>query len=226
MSSENHLLRILEPAATKLLKPHMRTITVEHGDVLHSSSGKMEFVYFPKSTIISVVARTEQGLTAETSIVGREGMIGSSAIHGIMTSFAESLVQVSGEAVRIPAAEVHRAGKTSESFRKTIALFDLSLLAQAQQSTACQALHQVESRAARWLLQCRRRLGSDDIRLIQDFSGSSAPRSIWSSARSRMLGLSRSGEAGFPFWIWKVSMRWLAIVTTELSDDTRNCWDL
>jgi len=169
MSSENHLLRILEPAATKLLKPHMRTITVEHGDVLHSSSGEMEFVYFPKSTIISVVARTEQGLTAETSIVGREGMIGSSAIHGIMTSFAESLVQVSGEAIRIPAAEVHRAGKTSESLRKTIALFDLSLLAQAQQSTACQALHQVESRAARWLLQCRRRLGSDDIRLTQDF---------------------------------------------------------
>ena len=169
MSSENHLLRILEPAATKLLKPHMRTITVEHGDVLHSSSGKMKFVYFPKSTIISVVARTEQGLTAETSIVGREGMIGSSAIHGIMTSFAESLVQVSGEAVRIPAAEVHRAGKRNESFRRTIALFDLSLLAQAQQSTVCQALHQVESRAARWLLQCRRRLGSDDIRLTQDF---------------------------------------------------------
>jgi CRP-like cAMP-binding protein len=171
MSSENHLLRSLEPAATKLLKPHMRTITVEHGDVLHSSSRKMEFVYFPKSTIISVVARTEQGLTAETSIVGREGMIGSSAIHGIMTSFAESLVQVSGEAVRIPAAEVHRAGRTSESFRKTVALFDLSLLAQAQQSTACQALHQVESRAARWLLQCRRRLGNNDIRLTQEFFG-------------------------------------------------------
>ena len=89
--------------------------------------------------------RTEQGQTAETSIVGREGMIGSSAIHGIMTSFAECVVQVRGEIVRVPASELHRVGKASESFRKVIALFDLSLLAQAQQSTACQALHQVES---------------------------------------------------------------------------------
>jgi CRP-like cAMP-binding protein len=98
-------------------------------------------------------------------------MIGSSAIHGIMTSFAESVVQVGGEAVRIPASEVHRVGRSSESFRKTVALFDLSLLAQSQQSTACQALHQVESRAARWLLQCRKRLGTNDIRLTQEFFG-------------------------------------------------------
>jgi CRP-like cAMP-binding protein len=171
VSAENHLLRMLEPAAIKLLKPHMKAITVVHGDVLHSSSFEMEFAYFPKSTIISVVARTQQGHTAETSIVGREGMIGSSAIHGIMTSFAESIVQVGGGAVRIPTSEVHRVGKTSEGFRKIVALFDLSLLAQSQQSTACQALHQVENRAARWLLQCRKRLGTNDIRLTQEFFG-------------------------------------------------------
>jgi CRP-like cAMP-binding protein len=171
VAAENHLLRTVAPAAIKLLKPHMTTITVDHGEILHNSSSEMEFTYFPKSMIISVLARTEQGQTAETSIVGREGMIGSSAIHGIMTSFAEAIVQVAGEAVRIPASEVHRVGRVSEEFRKIVALFDLSLLAQAQQSTACQALHQVESRAARWLLQCRKRLGSNDIRLTQEFFG-------------------------------------------------------
>ena len=171
MASENHLLRVLGPAVIKLLKPHMKAITVEHGDVLHGASSEMEFAYFPMSTIISVLARTDEGQTAETSIVGREGMIGSSAIHGIMTSFAEAIVQVGGEAIRIPTSEVHRVGRKSERFRKIVALFDLSLLAQSQQSTACQALHQVESRAARWLLQCSRRLGSNDIRLTQDFFG-------------------------------------------------------
>jgi CRP-like cAMP-binding protein len=171
VAAENHLLRTLEPAALKLLKPQMKTITVHHGELLHSPSSQMEFAYFPISMIISVLARTSEGQTAETSIVGREGMIGSSAIHGIMTSFAESVVQVGGEATRIPTSDVHRIGKTSESFRKTIALFDLSLLAQSQQSTACQALHQVENRAARWLLQCRKRLGSNDIRLTQEFFG-------------------------------------------------------
>jgi CheY-like chemotaxis protein/CRP-like cAMP-binding protein len=116
-----------------------------------------------------VLARTGQGQTAETSIVGREGVIGSSSIHGVMTSFAETVVQVAGEAVRIPAAEIHRVGRQSDSFRNIVALFDLSLLAQSQQSTACQALHHVENRAARWLLQCQRRVGRDDIRLTQEF---------------------------------------------------------
>jgi CRP-like cAMP-binding protein len=149
----------------------MRTIVVEHGELIHGSSSDIQFAYFPQSSIVSVLARTEQGQTAETSIVGREGMIGSSSIHGIMTSFAECVVQVAGEAVRVPASEIHRVGKASESFRKVIALFDLSLLAQSQQSTACQALHQVESRAARWLLQCSKRLGSNDIQLTQEFFG-------------------------------------------------------
>jgi CRP-like cAMP-binding protein len=165
---ENHLLTLLDASTRSKLKPHMRTITLEHGEVLHGSSSQIEFAYFPQTTIISVLARTEQGQTAETSIVGREGMIGSSSIHGIMTSFSEAVVQVRGEAVRVPASEIHRIGYASESFRKIVALFDLSLLAQSQQSTACQALHQVESRAARWLLQCSKRLGSKDI---QEFFG-------------------------------------------------------
>jgi CRP-like cAMP-binding protein len=179
MAAENHLLTLLDPATRSLFKPFMRVITVGHGEVLHGSSSNIEFGYFPQSTIISVVARTEQGQSAETSIVGREGMIGSSLVHGIMTSFAECIVQVAGDAVRVPASEIHRIGQASESFRKVVALFDLSLLAQAQQSTACQALHQVESRAARWLLQCSKRLGSNDIQLTQEFFG-------------QMLGVQRS----------------------------------
>ena len=119
MAAENHLLSKLDASALALLKPHMRTISVEHGELLHSSASEIEFAYFPRSCIVSVLATTEQGATAETSIVGREGMIGSSTIHGITTSFADSIVQVAGEAVKIPAAEVHRVGRASESFRKT-----------------------------------------------------------------------------------------------------------
>ena len=145
MAATNHLLGLLDAPTAAQLKPHMRTITVEHGELLHGAASEIEFAYFPVSCIISVLARTEQGQTAETSIVGREGMIGSSTIHGITTSFAELIVQVAGDAIRIPASEMYRVGQASESFRKVLALFDLSLLAQSQQSTACQALHQVEN---------------------------------------------------------------------------------
>jgi CRP-like cAMP-binding protein len=171
VGAENHLLTLLDSATRSELKPHMRTITVEQDEVLHGPSSEIEFAYFPQSTIVSVLGRTEQGQTAETCFVGREGMLGSSSIHGIMTSFAESVIQVRGEAVRVPAWEIHRVGQANDSFRKIVALFDLSLLAQTQQSTVCQALHQVESRAARWLLQCRKRLGSNDIWLTQELFG-------------------------------------------------------
>ena len=120
MAAENHLLTLLDTATRTQLKPHMRTITVEHGEVLHGSSSDIEFAYFPQSTIVSVLAGTEQGQTAETSIVGREGMIGSSSIHGIMTSFAECIVQVAGEAVRVPVTEIHRIGRASESSGKSL----------------------------------------------------------------------------------------------------------
>jgi CRP-like cAMP-binding protein len=171
VGAENHLLTLLDSATRSQLNPHMRTITVEQDEVLHGPSSEIEFAYFPQSTIVSVLARTEQGQTAETSIVGREGMIGSSSIHGVMTSFVESVVQVRGEAVRVRALEIHRVGQANEGFRKIVALYDLSLLAQAQQSTVCQALHQVEGRAAGWLLQCRKRLGSNDIWLTQELFG-------------------------------------------------------
>jgi CRP-like cAMP-binding protein len=120
VAAENHLLSSLDASTLAVLKPHMRTIAVEHGELLHSSATEIEFAYFPRSCIISVLASTDQGATAETSIVGREGMIGSSTIHGITTSFADSIVQVAGEAVRIPAAEVHRAERESESFARPL----------------------------------------------------------------------------------------------------------
>jgi hypothetical protein len=62
VAAENLLLTLLDSATRSQLKPQMRTITVEHGEVLHGSSSEFEFAYFPQSTIVSVLARTEQGV--------------------------------------------------------------------------------------------------------------------------------------------------------------------
>ena len=94
-----------------------------------------------------------------------------------MTSFAEAVVQVGGEAIRVPASEIHRIGQASESFRKIVALFEslrcsICLCSRKRSNRPpAKALHQVESRAARWLLQCSKRLGNNDIRLTQEFFG-------------------------------------------------------
>ena len=165
----NYLLKLLEPTTQNILKPHLEKLALKHGTVLHRGGEIIDFVYFPITCILSVLATTQEGQTAETSVVGRDGVIGASVAHGIMTSFANIVVQISGESWRIPASDFSAACQKSETLCNVIALFDMSLLAQSQQSTACQAIHPVESRAARWLMQCSKKLGTTDINLTQEF---------------------------------------------------------
>lgn len=166
--SDNYLLTLLDQETQTLLRPTFQRVSLRRGDVLHRGGEAIAFIYFPISCILSVLATTEEGQTAETSIVGRDGMIGSSVAHGIMTSFAEIIVQTEGDAMRMSASDFRHAGQLSENLRNIIVRFDMSLLAQSQQSTVCQATHAVESRAARWLLQCRAKLGTDEIHLTQE----------------------------------------------------------
>jgi uncharacterized protein YecT (DUF1311 family) len=189
--------------------------------ILHGFYGKSGTIDILQPTGLAVATARQYGNSLGVPLLTDE------ATRDIRKFFLTCIVQVGGEAVCIPATEIHRIGQASENFRKIVALFDFSLLAQSQQSTACQALHQVEGRAARWLLQCGKRLGSNDIRLTQEFFsqmlGCSGRLLTWWRNRFKMPGLFRSAGVEFPFWTWMASMRCLAIATTELSVATRNC---
>jgi CRP-like cAMP-binding protein len=167
----NRFLATLPPHDFSLLAPHLRTITLERGVMLHDVGEEIEHVYFPHTGMVSLVAVMQSGATVETATVGRSGVIGASAGLGGHATFGRAIVQLPGSAAWLSAAQFHAAASQSQAIRDLIVRYNDLLLAQIQQSVACNALHALEARLCRWLLQTHDCLDGDMIPLTQEFLG-------------------------------------------------------
>ena len=153
VSSRNGLLAALEPFDLALLHAHMRQLSLTAGEILQEQEAPIEQIYFPLSGLISLVAVMEAGEGIEAATVGRRGAIGAFAGLGHWYAFTRAVVQIPGTAMVISASNFQAAVSRSERIRDLILRHKEGLLAQVQQTAACNALHQVEARLARWLLQ-------------------------------------------------------------------------
>jgi CRP-like cAMP-binding protein len=167
----NRFLATLPPHDFALLAPHLRTITLERGVMLHDVGQEIEHVYFPHTGMVSLVVVMQSGATVETATIGRGGVIGASAGLGAKWSFARAIVQLPGTARWLSAAQFHAAANQSQAIRELIVRYNDLLLAEIQQSVACNALHAVEARLCRWLLQAHDCVGGNIIPLTQEFLG-------------------------------------------------------
>ena len=168
-AGRNRLLDLLAPADFSVLAPHLKDVPLERGRVLYDTGNEIEHVYFPHSGMVSVVVVMPDGETVETATIGREGAVGLTVGLGLRVARSRAIVQLPGSAARIPAARVAQAAHGSETLRNLVANHADRLLAQVQQSVACNALHDVEARLCRWLLQTRDCTGSDTLPLTQEF---------------------------------------------------------
>jgi len=167
----NHFLATLSPHDFSLLAPHLRTITLERGVMLHDVGEEIEHVYFPHTGMVSLVAVMQSGATVETATIGRGGVIGASAALGARWTFGRAIVQLPGSAAWLAAAQFHAAAQECPAIRDLVVRYNDLLLAQVQQSVACNALHALESRLCRWLLQTHDCVDGDAIPLTQEFLG-------------------------------------------------------
>ncbi len=165
----NRLLDSLPVADAVLLKPQLKTISMVQGTLLQEQGDQVNHVYFPHSGMISLLAVMKQGQSVEIATVGREGAVGAMSGFGSRHAFTRAIVQVDGAASRISAAHFQEAMKKSASLRVTIVRYNEGLLAQVQQTAACNALHDLEQRLCRWLLQTQDRAGGDIITLTHEF---------------------------------------------------------
>jgi CRP-like cAMP-binding protein len=168
-SKRNRLLAALPAADLALLLPHMKDMILEAGAVLQEQGERVEEVYFPHDGIVSLLAVMQQGDAIETATVGREGAVGTLSGFGQRRSHTRDVVQVAGSASRIPAARFRKAAEESQAVRDVIVRYGEMLLVQVQQTAACNALHDVEARLSRWLLQARDRVDGDTIKLTHEF---------------------------------------------------------
>jgi CRP-like cAMP-binding protein len=126
-------------------------------------------VWFPTTAVLSVVTVMTDGRTVESDTVGRESAVGILAALGKAVSTSRTFTQIPGEAVRLPAVALRRQANESARLRTLLMRHALANLAQAHQSVACNALHDVGARISRWLLMSQDRTASDGVRLTQEY---------------------------------------------------------
>lgn len=166
----NHLLASLPENEYALLQPHLKDVPLKQGTILCEQGELIDQVYFPDSGMVSIVVVLSEGeKSVETATVGREGAVSAVAGLGERKATARAVVQVAGKARRLAARQLQLAVRQSPALRDCIIRYQEMLLHQAQQSTACNALHEARPRLCRWLLQTRDRLDSDTIALTQEF---------------------------------------------------------
>jgi CRP-like cAMP-binding protein len=168
-NGRNRLLAALSPADFSVLAPNLKDISLTQGDVLQEAGEAIKHVYFPQFGMISLLAVMQNGSAVETATVGREGAAGAMSGLGSRIAPHRSVAQIEGIASRIAAARFEAAVNGSTSIKDLIVRYSDCLMMMIQQSAGCNALHTLETRLCRWLLQTRDRNDSNRLPLTQEF---------------------------------------------------------
>jgi CRP-like cAMP-binding protein len=170
-SLSNQLLATLPSNVLASLISDLEPISLPQGMVLLEPEDPIERIYFPETGMISLLVVTREGEAVEISIVGREGALGLQRGLGKRRSFTRATVQIAGRFLSIAAPKFELASAASAPLRDIISRYTEILWAEAQQTTACNAIHDASSRLCRWLLQSAKCVGGDRLTLTQDFLG-------------------------------------------------------
>ncbi len=167
--ASNLLLATLDAGDLSLLEPHFKHVALQQYDILHEAGARIEYVYFPLNAMVSLLAILESGEAIEIAAIGREGAVGAKFGTRPPVSFARAVVQLAGTALRIDIAKFQQAVTKSLAIAELAMCANDVLMANLQQSAACNAMHAIEARLARWLLHARDRHDSDSIPITQEF---------------------------------------------------------
>ena len=169
-SNRNLLLAALPAPDYARIEPMLESVSPRLKDVLHKPGEPLSDVYFPGGGFCSVLTVLEDGGMVEVATIGREGMVGMSAIFDSGPVPSVSMVQAEAAttyrmAVSAFRAEVDRRGP----FHTLMSRYAQALIAFVMQSTACNAVHSIEQRLARWLLTAQDRVEANEFPLTQEF---------------------------------------------------------
>jgi CRP-like cAMP-binding protein len=161
----NRLLDALPPESLKRLRPHLEPVAL----VPRARVQRVEHVHFPVSGLISVVATMKDGASVEIGMIGREGMYSISAILSDDTASEAAIVQLPGNALRVKARLLREGMQADNALQKLLLRYTQGTLSAIAQSAACNRLHLLEQRCARWLLACHDRAEANTFPLTHEF---------------------------------------------------------
>lgn len=177
---QNHLLAALPEAEYSQLADKLELVSLQLGQVLYESGNQLSHIYFPTTSIISMLYIMENGGTAEIGIAGNNGLIGYAIFMGGETTSSRAIVQIAGDAVRLKADDAKKVFAAGGIFQDILLRYTQSLITQISQTAVCNRLHSVEQQLCRWLLINHDQLPSNKLVMTQELI-------------ANMLGVRREG---------------------------------
>ena len=165
----NRLLASLDRAEYESLAPHLQLVHLQRKDVVGERAQAAEYVYFPAGCVLSVLAFMQTGVAVEVGTIGREGLFGIELLVGGKQWTETTLCQVEGDAMRMTATAFHQATAGDTGLRRICQRYLMAYLSLVSQSVACNRLHNIEERFARWVLMTHDRVDGDNFFLTQEF---------------------------------------------------------
>jgi len=178
--SQNHLLRALPAAEFERLSAHLELVAMPLGKVLYESGSQLRHVYFPTTSIVSLLYVMADGASAEIAVVGNEGMVGVALFMGGETTPSRALVQSAGHAYRLPGQLLKEEFHRASALQYLLLRYTQALLTQMAQTAVCNRHHSVDQQLCRWLLLSLDRLPSNKLMMTQELI-------------ANMLGVRREG---------------------------------
>lgn len=177
---QNSLLAALPAAEFERLKTQLELVHLPLGDVLCESGGRLSYVYFPTSSIISLHYILENGASSEIAGVGNEGMLGVSLFMGGESTPSWATVQTAGYSYRLKASLMMQEFNQGGPVQRLMLRYTQALITQISQTAVCNRHHTIEQQLSRWLLLTLDRLNSQELIMTQELIAS-------------MLGVRREG---------------------------------
>jgi CRP-like cAMP-binding protein len=173
---KNRVLAALPKAELNRLRPHLSPVTLKLRTQL--LDGRADYAYFLEEGLASVVLTLADGATVEVGVIGIDGVVGLPILLGAETMPGETFIQVEGSGFRIDAKRLKNEFERSGQLRRHLQKYVLANLIQSAQNAACNRLHTISERLARWILTCHDRVQSDRMPLKHEFLGQmlGAPR--------------------------------------------------
>jgi len=177
---QNHILAALPAEDYAHLLPDLELIPMPLGWAVHESGGQMGYVYFPTTSIVSLLYVMEDGASAEIAIVGNEGLIGIALFMGGETTPSRAVVQSAGDAYRLKSAVLKNEFERGGTLQHLLLRYTQAMITQMAQTAVCNRHHSLEQQLCRWLLLSLDRLSSNVLTMTQELI-------------ANMLGVRREG---------------------------------
>lgn len=178
--AENRLLAALPVVEYERLLPSLQPVSFSLGQVVYEFGGRLEYVYFPTTAIVSLLYTMENGSSAEMGLTGNDGVVGIALFMGGGTMPNRAVVQSAGGALRMRARVLQNEFAQGGKFQRILLRYTQALITQISQTAVCNRLHSVEQQLCRWLLLSHDRLKTDELVMTQELIGD-------------MLGVRREG---------------------------------